>query len=293
MTDQSDRGTAAGSQDEASRQEAATRNTTTREAILGAARRQFEANPTAPLSIQVVAAEAGVSRQTVHHYFGGRGGLRAALAAEGLSVASANDEPTRDRLIDAAVRLLSRPGSGLISIEAIAAEAGLTKGAIYHYFTDRAELLRAVAHRVSPVQEMRAQIEPSIDLSARDGLIAIARAYYSAMRSRADLVRNLAANSSQDPELARVVMSEIIGQGAPMMVAWFGLQIQKGTLRPIDPALLIQGLFGPVFLLIVLGPAVFDELARIGIHPAIDNVEDYVDLLLHGAAQPDGNPGGL
>jgi TetR/AcrR family acrAB operon transcriptional repressor len=263
----------------------------TREVILIAARRQFGADP-AQLSIQAVAAEAGVSRQTVHHYFGGLRGLRAALAAEGLDTSSAQDEPTRDRLIDAAVRLLSRPGGGLISIEAIAAEAGLTKGAIYHHFTDRAELLRAVAHRVSPVEEMRTQIESSIQLEAREGLIAIARAYYAAMRARADLVRNLAANSSQDPELARVVMSEIIGQGAPLMVAWFGLHIQKGNLRPIDPALLIQALFGPVFLLIVLGPTVFDELARIGIHPAIDDVEAYVDLLLHGAARPEATPGG-
>ena len=263
----------------------------TREVILRAARRQFGADP-AQLSIQAVAAEAGVSRQTVHHYFGGLRGLRAALAAEGLDTTSAQDEPTRDRLIDAAVRLLSRPGGGLISIEAIAAEAGLTKGAIYHHFTDRAELLRAVAHRVSPVEEMRTQIESSIQLDAREGLIAIARAYYAAMRARADLVRNLAANSSQDPELARVVMSEIIGQGAPLMVAWFGLHIQKGNLRPIDPALLIQALFGPVFLLIVLGPTVFDELARIGIHPAIDDVEAYVDLLLHGAARPEATPGG-
>jgi len=258
----------------------------TRNAILAAARHAFTSDPAA-LSIQGVAAEAGVSRQTVHHYFGGLKGLRAALAAEGLDTANASDEPTRDRLIAAAARLLSRPGSGLISIEAIAAEAGLTKGAFYHHFADRAELLRTVARRVSPVEEMRAQIEPSIDLSARDGLIAITRAYYAAMRKRADLVRNLAANSSQDPELAGVVMSEIIGQGAPMMVAWFALQIQKGNLRPIDPSLLIQALFGPVFLMIVLGPTVFDELARIGIRPAIDNVEAYVDLLLHGATQPD------
>ena len=266
--------------------EPASRAANAREAILAAARRRFVADPER-LSIQGVAADSGVSRQTVHHYFGGLRGLRAALAAEGLDVSSAADEPTHDRLIDAAVRLLSRPGGGLISIEAIAAEAGMTKGAVYHHFTDRAELLRAVARAVSPVEAMRAQIEPSVELSAREGLVGIARAYYAAMRTRADLVRNLAANSSQDPELARVVMSEIIGQGAPMILAWFALQIQKGNLRPIDPALLIQGLFGPVFLLIVLGPAVFDELARIGIHPAIDNVDAYVDLLLHGAAQPD------
>jgi hypothetical protein len=87
-------------------------------------------------------------------------------------------------------------------------------------------------------------------------------------------------------------MSEMIGQGMPMMLTWFGLQVQKGNLREIDPSLVIQGLFGPVFLLIVLGPAVFDELAQIGIHPAIDNVEAYVDMLLCGAAQPDTQAGG-
>ena len=269
-----------------------TSDQSTRETILSAARRQIQESPPA-LSVQAVAAEARVSRQTVHHYFGGLRGLRAALAADGLDTSSAQDEPTRDRLIDAAQRLFSRPGGGLISIEAIAAEAGLTKGAVYHHFADRAELLREVARRVSPVEEMRAQIEPSIGLGAREGLIAIATAYYAAMRARADLVRNLAANSSQDPELARVVMSEMLGQGAPLMLAWYGLQVQKGNLRPIDPALLIQGLFGPVFLLIVLGPAVFDGLAQIGIRPAIDNVEAYVDLLLHGAAQPDSSLGDL
>ena len=59
-----------------------------------------------------------------------------------------------------------------------------------------------------------------------------------------------------------------------------------------DPALLIQALFGPVFLLIVLGPAVFDELSRIGITPAIDNVEAYVDLLEHGGRVATAAPAG-
>jgi AcrR family transcriptional regulator len=265
-------------------QHASASSASTREAILRAARRQIQAGP-GGLSIQAIAAEAGVSRQTVHHHFGGRDGLRSALEAQGVSVPGAADEATEDRLVDAAVRLLSRPGGGQVSIEAIAAEAGLTKGAVYHHFADRAELLRAVARRVSPVDEIVAQIGPAADLSARDGLIVVARAYYAAMRSRADLIRNLAANSSTDPELTRVVMGEIIGRGAPLMLTWFALQTQKGNLRPSDPTLLIQALFGPVFMLIVLGP-IFEELARIGIHPAIDNVEAYVDLLLHGVAQP-------
>jgi AcrR family transcriptional regulator len=258
-----------------------------RESILAAARRRLGAG--GDISIQAVAAEASVSRQTVHHYFGGAKGLRAALAAEGLIVDSAADEPTRERLVEAAIRLMSRPGGDLASIEAIAAEAGMTKGAVYHHFADRAELLRAVARRVSPVDEMRAQIEPSADLPTREGLIVIARTYYAAMRSRADLIRNLAANSSRDPELAGVVMSEIIGQGAPMLLGWFAMQVSRGRLRPVDPTLVIQALFGPVFMLITMGPAVFDEISKAGIHPAIDNAEAYVDLLMRGIAAAEGD----
>ncbi len=252
-----------------------------RAAILAAARKLILGGE--ELTVSGVAAEAGVSRQTVHARFGGARGLRAALEAEGLLEPQPEDAtPTRDRLIEAAVRLLSKPGGGFVSIEAIAAEAGLTKGAVYHHFEDRRQILRAVAQRVSPVAEMKARIMPVADLPARDGLIAIASAYYDAMRTRADLIRNLAANYSRDPELASVVISEIIGQGAPLMMLWFAYQVERGELRPVDPAFVIQSLFGPVFLLIVLGPSVFGELEQIGIRPAVDNVEAYVDMLLAG-----------
>src|SRR5450756_335085 len=85
----------------------------TRNAILAAARHAFTSDPAA-LSIQGVAAEAGVSRQTVHHYFGGLKGLRAALAAEGLDTANAQlslihiSEPTRLGMISYAVFCLKK-----------------------------------------------------------------------------------------------------------------------------------------------------------------------------------------
>jgi AcrR family transcriptional regulator len=263
----------------------------THEAILAAARRLIAGG--GEPSIQAVAAAAGVSRQTVHAHFGGAHGLRSALAAEGLIEVTPEEAlSTRDRLVEAAVRLLSSPGGGFVTIEAIAAEAGLTKGAVYHHFADRGEILRAVARRVSPVDEMKARIAPAAELSPRDGLIAITSAYYDAMRARADLIRNLAVNSARDPELTGVVMTEIIGQGAPLMLAWFAYQVSRGALKPVDPSLVIQSLIGPVFLLIALGPAVFDELPRAGIHPAVDNVEAYVDMLLAGISPAPQDNGG-
>jgi AcrR family transcriptional regulator len=253
---------------------------TTREGILAAARRLIAEER--ELSIAAVAAEAGVSRQTIHHHFGGAKGLHAALAAEGLLAPATDEEPTRERLIEAAVRLLSGPGGGLVSIEGIAAEAGMTKGAVYHHFADRGELLRAVARRVSPVDELSGQLQSVPDLPAREGLIEIARAYYGFMRTRTDLIRNLATNSSRDPEVTQVVMNEIVGQGAPLLVGWMMLQMSRGAIRPVDPSLVIQALFGPAFMLVVMGPALLDDVSKRGIHPAVDNVEAYVDLLLEG-----------
>jgi len=46
-------------------------------------------------------------------------------------------------------------------------------------------------------------------------------------------------------ELAEWVMSEIIGQGAPLLLGWFALQVSRGRLRPVDPTLVIQAFLGP------------------------------------------------
>jgi AcrR family transcriptional regulator len=260
-----------------------------REAILRAARGRLGAG--LELSIGEIAREAGVSRQTVHRHFGGARGLRSALATEGLS-AAAPDEPTRDRLIEAAVRIMSRASGGPASIENIAAEAGLTKGAFYHHFSDRDELLRAVARRVSPVEELRRHFEPAADLPPAEGLATMARAYYDFMREHADLIRNLAAGTAHDPALAAVVMSEIVGEGAPLMLGWFERQFDAGRLRRVDGTLVIQALFGPAFMLVVVGGAVFDRLRAAGIHPAVDNVDAYIDIVMRGIANKPETEGG-
>ncbi len=260
----------------------------TRNAILAAARKQLAGGGS--LSINGLAAAAGVSRQTVHRQFGGARGLRAALATEGLIGDGGSDLPTRERLVSAAERVLSRPGGGEASIEAIAAEAGLTKGAVYHHFADRAELLRALAKRISPVDELAAALLEMEGRPTRDGLARLADVYYRAIASRADLIRSLAANASRDPELGEVIMTEVIGRGAPLVLRWFDGRVAEGTLRPVEPSFVIQALFAPAFLPIVLGAGVFDRLRDLGIHLVGEHVEAYVDLLLAGAA-PAASPG--
>ena len=253
----------------------------TRGAILDAAAEELAS--TGRLTVNGVAARAGVSRQAVHHHVGGLRGLHAALRERGIEPPGGAGADTRERLLDAAARVLARR-TGEATIDDIAAEAGVTKGAFYHYFPERAALLREVVPRISPVDELLVAVRATADLSDRDALAAIMRAYRDAMVRRAWLVQGIM--SIRDPELLDAVGSEIFVRAAPILVAWWQDRVARGGLRPLPPTLVIQALFGPGLAEIVLGPVVISRLRALGGAPAAEVAEDYVDMLLRGIGAP-------
>ncbi|QPF75610.1 TetR family transcriptional regulator [Roseateles sp. DAIF2] len=63
-------------------------------------------------------------------------------------------QETRHSILDAAERLFQRQGVSRTSLQQIAEEAGLTRGAIYWHFKDKAELFEAMMDRATmPLEE--------------------------------------------------------------------------------------------------------------------------------------------
>jgi AcrR family transcriptional regulator len=99
---------------------------------------------------------------------------------------------TRNALIAAARRLFTENGYDGVAAEEIVREAGVTRGALYHHFGGKAQLLEAVYERLeaestervarivlgseleSPVEAMRAGIEAFLDECAEPELQRIA-----------------------------------------------------------------------------------------------------------------------
>src|SRR5918994_2624642 len=94
---------------------------------------------------------------------------------------------TRSALLESAARGLSRAGYGNLNLERVAADAGYTRGALYHQFEDKEDLALAVLDWVHEnwVREVGASAGQEPDPVAE--LIALARGH--AVFCRRDLAR--------------------------------------------------------------------------------------------------------
>jgi AcrR family transcriptional regulator len=89
---------------------------------------------------------------------------------------------SRAALLDAAARGISRSGYANLSLAAVAAEAGFTRGALYHQFADKQDLALAVVGHVRDSWETG--VAPLAEAAAdpRDALIALARGHMAYCR---------------------------------------------------------------------------------------------------------------
>lgn len=77
------------------------------------------------------------------------------LSAEEIHDTQASEPDVRTRLLAAATRLFAQKGFERTSVQEVVVAAGVTKGAMYHYFTSKDELLYAIYARVLAEQMSR------------------------------------------------------------------------------------------------------------------------------------------
>ncbi|WP_240222607.1 TetR/AcrR family transcriptional regulator [Rheinheimera hassiensis] len=147
----------------------------------------------------------------------------------------------REKLIASARRAFAQQGYAAASMDSLTAEAGLTRGALYHNFGDKRGLLAAV---VDQIDSEMAGYAKSVGARAGDawlGLLAEGAAYIE---------------KALDPEVRRIVLLDgpsVLGDPSQWPSQNKCLQstrntieqlIKDGTLKPVDPeaaAMLLNG----------------------------------------------------
>ncbi len=146
-----------------------------------------------------------------------------------MKVKGRQPEATRAALVAAARELFAERGYAGVGTEEIVGRAGVTRGALYHHFTDKEDLMRAVLH----------------DLSRE-----LAEASARAALKETDQWRQILAavdaflDACMDPAIQRIMMTD-----APSVLGWdewreidtqYGLGLVKASLENVMETGLIE-----------------------------------------------------
>lgn len=131
---------------------------------------------------------------------------------------------TRDRIVDEAMRLFAEHGYKATTIAQIEAAAGLTPGAggVYHHFKTKDDVLTAGIERhlarLDSLRDIRRVLGGLGDLTAE--LTVTARFILAELDNEAELVRILASESRNRPELLSTAVDQLIGSTFAGFAAW-------------------------------------------------------------------------
>lgn len=140
-------------------------------------------------------------------------------------------EANRSRLIASARKAFAKHGFAAASMDELTAEAGLTRGALYHGFGDKTGLLSAVVTQVDGEMAARARQAAAASTTAWEGLLAEGAAYIE---------------MALDPEIRRIVLldgpaflgdpSQWPSQNACLNVTKQTVAelIEDGVMKPVD-----------------------------------------------------------
>lgn len=140
--------------------------------------------------------------------------------------------PRREQLLNAADRVIQREGPSA-SMNAIAAEAGITKPILYRHFGDRNGLIRALTdrHTGGLLASIRAALNEPRD--RRDRVEHVLDTYLAAIESRPHVYRLLTHPEPGDPTGAGQALAPALRQIAEEISRAIREQIDLGTDGPI------------------------------------------------------------
>lgn len=178
-------------------------------------------------------------------------------------------------IVQATLELIDEIGYGRLSVEAVAARAGVGKATIYRRWPGKAEL---VVHAVATVTETHTP-EGSTGTLREDLVAALEQMRRHGTTMAGRLVTRLVGES---PELIACYRQQVIEPRRARLLGRLQRGVEDGELRPdLQLEVVVDTLVGPVMYGVLVGGA-----ARAFGSADVAYVEELVDLVLRGAVAP-------
>lgn len=181
----------------------------------------------------------------------------------------------RTAILKSAHDLMAEHGPGRLTIEAVAARAGVGKPTIYRYWANSQELaMAALLEQKVPQASTRETLSPLADLERQVLHVVTA---FSGRRGRQ--VTQMMAASEADSEVSKAFRNQVIMGSREQGRAILERAQTAGHVRPdLDMDVALDLIYGPIFYRLLVGHADVDaEFATGIVHMALKGLGSIAD----------------
>jgi AcrR family transcriptional regulator len=220
-------------------------------------------------TMQEVAGAAGISKATLYRYVSGKEALRDLVARD-----------ARARILDAALRLVIQQGFARTTLDEIASAAGVSKSAIYWHFKGKDDLIAALIAANTPFPRLAALLDEAGDRPFTDLAADIYAIIGRVLSERIDFLRVAFPEVQTNPELATILLGNVIGPIAQTLGAVLERDSAAGTLRSLPPLLVLQALMAPLLFHLLVRDVLQQQL---GVRFDLDEAQaTFLQIIFEG-----------
>lgn len=194
-------------------------------------------------------------------------------------------ESRRRQLIDAALEVFAHKGFEQATNKAIADAAGIgSPGLIYHYFKDKADLLRQVIESRADVLRVIAHGDELMERPPHEVLPILGAAFVQTIAAPGTvaLIKVMFGEAMRKPAVAAMVDAIGPGRALAFLTRYLEHHMELGNLRRVDARAAARAMVGPL-LAHVVTREVFAQADAVSLSPEA-MVATTIEIFLHGLA---------
>lgn len=156
---------------------------------------------------------------------------------------------TRQRLVDAGLKLFSERGYLGAVTKDIAKEAGIAEVTLFRHFPSKESLLEEVIKTYSFLPTLKGLLREIDALPYKDALTKIAERFLSTLSERKELIKIMHSEIPKYPYKTRQIYHSLIDETLRTLASYFSEQERKGILRKFEPRYGARAFLGMFFSL--------------------------------------------
>jgi len=191
-----------------------------------------------------------------------------------------NASETKEKLINAALKLISQKGYLGTTTREIARTAGVTELTLFRRFGSKQRLFEELLARHMFLPALRELLPGLESLSYEEALRTVATRFLLSLKERKPMVKIMHSEINLYPGEIRKVYHQFIDGTTGVLAGYFALLQKKRLLRGFPPELAARSFLGMLFSYfrteeIIKGTAITKKMME-------RDVDQFVDIFIHG-----------